>query len=76
MTTQLIYDHDGVIWEGDIGVEICTGSHDGSWRDYLELPPPEKTGCHWSQRIGDIRGYEKAEAQARRSARAEVEMDY
>ena len=76
MTTQLIYDQDGVIWEGDIGSETCTGSYDGPWRGYLEVPLSERTGCQWSHRIGDVEGYEKAEAQARRSARAEVEMDY
>ena len=76
MTTQLVYDDDGIIWEGDIGTESCTGDYDGPWAGYLELGEAERTGCTWSQRIGDVDAYDRAEAQARRSARAEVEMDY
>jgi hypothetical protein len=63
MVTQVVYDEDGVIWVGDIGTEYCTGG-------------AERTGCQWSQMIGDVDAFKRAEAQARRSAQGEVERDY
>lgn len=58
MATEIVWgSDDNILWEGDIGEEVCIGANG-------------ETGCGWWHQIGDVAGYNDAKERARAAARA------